>query len=203
MRRPLPLARFCVFVFGFVVALVGPACQCGPSEAEQRERALILVDRAVDKALGLGLAGLADAVDGGLGPRSEAGDLQGSMTVSGTADALDAGEQSLHLRVQMTDYSDIPKEDDVDVRFDSYASAPPRLELVLKDAPAGTFKGSFKGLLKASGQLEDNADVSVTLSGLLEEVAGAPGRTQRKDGTVRIVGSVSLSGGSIAVDSTR
>lgn len=188
-----------------LVALVG----CGSSHVtsdEEAELAYVGLDRAVSRAMDLGLKGFSEASSANIDTQTDDGEVSGTMTVDGQADQGASDNKGLRLDVSVDDYADVedldtsdPDDDDLFVTYDSVA--PGTVDLQLKNMPDGTLGGTFEGTFVMTGDLEGEVTLSVSLDGTIED--DGSGGVQRVEGDTHVVGTATNDhGGTYDIDVT-
>lgn len=192
-------------VMAFFVAVVS----CGndddiDSDTEARW-AYLGFDRAVDRAINLGFDGFNAASSANIPAQQEAGDISGTIQVSGQVDQGESDNKGMRLLLDLVEYADDTfddpmTEDDIEelqVYYDTDELTPPSLDLSLRNIPDGTFTGTMSGVFLLSGDLDAEATFALTLAGGLQESAGD---VIREPGTLTITGTVTSSDGTYDVD---
>lgn len=192
-RSILARAAACASL-SLVIASCGPPDD-GVADPESARRAYLGLDRAVDRALGLGFDGFNAASNANIPEQTAAGELSGTMVVGGKVDQGASANKEMDLQVTLTDYSDGPVEDMFDVVYDG---GPALLDLSLRDLPAGTLTGSFSGEFAMTGELAGTVALDLDITGETEE--GPDGAIRRKPGTIHVTGTATSDYGVFAID---
>lgn len=206
MRSP-GLARFfsALALVGTSVATSG--CSDGVNSDRQAEQAYLGLDRSIIKSLQLGFDGFNAAQSANIAPQQDPGDLSGTLTVQGQVDQGASDNKGMRLTVGMVDYSDGPvtagDKEPVDIAYRTEAdlALQPRLNLTLRNIPAGTLTGTLTGSFVMEGDLDGEVTLNLTLTGELE--SNGAGGTRRKEGQTSIVGSATSGGDTFEVDLVR
>lgn len=202
------MTRSILVILALSVAVVG----CGDdddidSDTEARH-AYLGFDRAIDRAINLGFDGFNAASSANIPDQQDAGDVAGTMTVSGQVDQGASANKEMRLLLELVDYADAqvddPTTDDfveqIEVTYDTDETALPALDLSLRDIPDGTFTGTLTGTFFVSGDLEAEAVFALSLSGGLQDDGGD---VVREPGTLSITGTVTSRDGTYDVDVTK
>jgi hypothetical protein len=195
-----------------VLLLLG-AFSCGSdkvSSAEDARRAYHGLDRAIDLALNLGMAGYNAAQSANIPAQSGDGQVSGTLTVSGQVDQGASNNKEMRLDTAFVMYEDrVPGTADggsgvaSGITYDTDAAALPRLSLSLRGVPDGTYTGTLNGTVAMRGDLDGAVMLALTLAGDLEPVPGHDDQIQRTPGTTRVTGTATSSYGTYTVDLTR
>ena len=177
-----------------ILVLMLAGCGGGAvSSDEEAELAYVGLDRAVSRALELGLRGFSEAQGANIPEQEEGGEVSGTMTVAGQVDQGASDNKGLRLVVDLTDYADVEDLDDDDDRDEivvTYATdAPAVLDLQLRDMPDGTLGGTFVGTFVMSGDLEGPITLDLEVSGPTEAGPPSPDGVQRVEGETAITGT--------------
>lgn len=161
------------------------------------------LDAAVTRAMNLGLDGYNAASSANIDAQSAAGDLAGTITVTGQVDQGSSDNKGLRLEVALDGYLDDTVEGDAPfaVTYDSDPQAPLALDISLRDIPDGTLTGTLVGDVGISGDLGGIVSLDVALEGTIEP--GADDTVTRTEGETHITGSATSDYGSYAIDLVR
>lgn len=185
-----------------LVTLAG--CGGQVSSDAEAELAWLGLDRGVDRALDLGLAGFNAASSANIDDQTGNGDIHGTMTVGGQVDQGASDNKGLRLEVTLVDYQDlldVDTDDDADASI-AYATndhGPAALDLQLRGIPDGTWSGTLVGDFDMAGDLEGVVSLNLTLDGTLAD-DGAGGT---KRATSHVTGTATSGAGSFTVDVPR
>lgn len=185
----------------FLPILVFAACHPGKvSNSEEAELAYLGLDRAVERALALGLQGYSQASSANIADQEQEGETSGSMVVGGQVDQGSSDNKGLRLDVTLTEYSDtLGDDDEPDLLYDT--EVPASLELQLKGMPDGTLDGTFAGTFAMRGVLTGLVELSLTLSGDTED--DGAGGVRRVEESTTVVGTATSDYGVYDVDLVR
>ncbi len=182
--------------------LLLPLACSGVASEEDAERAYLGLDRAVERALALGLQGYSEASSANIADQEEAGETHGTMVVSGQVDQGSSDNKGLRLFLSLTEYSDTLGDDgEPDLVYDTDPDALPSLDLQLRDMPDGTFSGTLAGVFVMDGALEGPVELSLTMSGDIES-DGADG-VRRVEESTEVTGTATSDYGVYEVDLVR
>jgi hypothetical protein len=164
---------------------------------EEAELAYLGLDRAVSRAMDLGLQGFSLASSANIATQTGSGDVSGTMTVDGQVDQGASANKGLRLDVTVEDYADLedldPDDDEEEDLFVEYHSlSPATVDLQLRGIPDGTLEGTFLGTFGMEGDLEGEVTLDVTISGPLED--DGAGGTRRVVGETVVVGTATNDG---------
>lgn len=175
---------------------------CGEKVSSEEEAALawLGLERAIDKALDLGLLGYSQASSANIEPQSYTGDVSGTITVTGQVDQGSSDNKGLRLDIALEDYADfvdLDEDDDRDlsVLYETNPEDPPYADLKLRDMPDGTLSGTLLGDVAMEGDLEGIITLSLTIEGPTESDGGSG--AQRVDGETTITGTATNDGGGV------
>ena len=191
-----------------VLAMLAGCGDDAVSSAEEARRAYLGLDRAVELALNLGLAGYSAASSANIPAQTGNGEVAGTLTVTGQVDQGTSDNKELRLETAFAGYEDRlagaidgGSAPESDIVYDSDPAALPQLDLSLRNiTTAGTFTGTFAGRVSMSGTLRGDVTLALTLMGNLQ--MGASGLT-RVPGTTRITGTATSGYGVYTIDITR
>jgi len=177
----------------------------GVSSEREAELAYIGLDGALSKAMGLGFDGYNAATDANIDPQTAAGDVSGTLTVTGQVDQGVSNNKEMRLDLSLVEYSDLvdlDEDDDHDFAVTYWTDTEdglPALDLQLKDLPDGTLAGGLAGTFDMRGDLEGLVTLDLSFDGLLED--DGQGGTRRVEGETTVSGTATgPSGGVYAVD---
>jgi hypothetical protein len=190
---------------------------CGNDEVSSTEEARLAyvgLDRAVERALGLGMLGFNAAQSANIDPQSGAGDVKGTLTVTGQVDQGASDNKGLRLFTAFVMYQDrIASSADggataaSGITYDTDAAALPALNLTLRNIPdalgeTGTFTGTLAGKVHMSGDLAGDVTLNLMLLGDLRLAASGTG-IERTPGSTHITGTATSDYGVYTIDVTR
>lgn len=187
----------------FLIACGG----CGVSSEREAELAYLGLDGALIKGMELGFDGFNAASSANIDPQSTAGDVSGTLTVTGQVDQGSSDNKGLRLELSLEEYSDVVDLDEDDSDDDDLivtywtdtGDGLPSFDLQLKDIPDGTLTGNLDGSFDMRGDIEGPVTLALTLDGLLED--DGQGGTQRVPGSTAVSGTATgPSGGVYAID---
>jgi hypothetical protein len=195
--------RSLIAVLSFTGLLVG--CGGQVSSDEQARRAYLGLDGSIGKALQLGFTGYNTATNANIAPQTASGDVGGTLTVSGQVDAGASDNKTMHLEMEMADYSDgavtIGDNATVTVTYDTLADITlPALDLNFQNYPAGTFSGTISGPFQMTGDLEGEVLLDLAMSGDTED--DGAGGVRRVVGTTTVTGTATAGEGHYTVELT-
>jgi len=190
------------------------ASACGDSgdldSNEEARRAYFGLDGSIEKSLALGFAGFNAAQSANIDPQMATGDAAGMLTITGQVDQGASANKGMRLHVGMVDYSDgdvlIVQEgkDDVvvNITYDTNTDVAmqPYLDLKLANIPTGTFTGTLTGVYIMDGDLQGEANLSLSFSGSL--MSNGSGGTVRAPGTTTVTGTAKSGDGTFDVNLT-
>lgn len=191
-------------------ALLVSSCGGGVASEANARRAYFGLDRAVDRALALGIDGFNAASSANIPPQMGTGDVSGTMTVGGQVSRGSGDNREVRLTVALVNYQDnVANEDGGLVASElTYATpasggTPADLQFSLRGLPDATFTGSFAGTYHMTGELEGDVTLALTLQGRTEAASTGMGHIRRVAGSVTITGTVTSSYGTYTVNTTR
>ena len=196
-------------VLGLTLSLTSGlvACSDEVSSDEQARVAYLGLDGAVEKSLTLGFAGFNAASSANIPEQAAAGDLAGTLTITGQVDQGASTNKGMRLRVGMVDYTDgdvtLPEgTEQVEITYDTVTDVTqqPELTLSLRDIPDGTFTGTLVGTFQMEGALEGDVTLNLTMAGAIED--DGTGKVRRKAGTTTVKGTAVSDGNTYEVDVT-
>ena len=187
-----------------------PACNCGQvASADQARVAYVGVDKVVVRSLALGFAGFNAASNANIPAQSDAGDVSGTVDVTGHVDQGASSNRTMNLTVALADYSDGKLDDPetgakeaLDVTYATKDGAPLTLGIQLKSVPSGTFDGTLTGAIAMTGDLQGDLTLDVAMSGPIEEDPDHAGQTIRTPGATHVTGTAKSANGTFDIDET-
>lgn len=197
------------------LALSAVACDDdeGISSNEEARRAYLGLDVSIGKSLTLGFDGFNSASSANIEPQTAAGDLQGTLTITGQVDQGSSDNKGMRLYVGMVDYSDghvviDDQQTEIDIIYDTDAdpTKQPYLTLTLRNIPSGTFDGAITtgssqlGVYHMSGDLVGTAALNLTMSGQLEGTSATD--VHRVPGSTTITGTATSGDGLYEINLT-
>lgn len=188
-----------------LLALATTAChpEAVSTEAET-ERAYLGLDAGMTRALNLGMDGYNAASSANIDPQTTAGELTGTLTVTGQVDQGASDNKGMRLNLALTDFLDDTRDGDTAfaVTYDTETDSPPDLDLSLRGIPDGTVTGTLVGDFWMSGDLEGAVSLTLALDGGLE-LADDGVSVARTEGTTHITGTATSDYGTWPIDLTR
>lgn len=194
-----------------LVGLVG----CGSDDIdsdEEARRAYFGLDTSIEKSLALGFAGFNAAMNANIPPQMTAGDVSGTLTITGQVDQGSSNNKNMRLHIGMVDYNDgkftIQTEDgdeevDVDITYDTPEDTEqqPYLNLQLRNIPNGTFTGTLSGpgLYLMTGDIEGETELNLMFSGQIKDEGG---KVIRTPGMTTVTGTAKSGDGTFEVNLT-
>jgi hypothetical protein len=182
---------------------------CGNGDSinsnEQARRAYLGLDKSISKSLALGFAGYNAASNANIPTQMTAGDVTGSLTITGKVDQGNPSQASMGLDAALTMYSDgkIVVDDKNDTIIVTYATAtatPPALGLKLNASAGNTLSGSLDGEYTMTGDLQGTVTLTLQLNGTF---SGTAPNVMRVPGSTTVTGTaVNSSGGMYMVNTT-
>lgn len=190
------------------------------SSEEEARLAYLGLDRAVERALNLGMQGFNMAQSANISPQTGTGDVSGTLVVTGQVDQGSSDNKGLRLRTAFTMYEDrftgtggdagLGTESDVvydTATLDGGIADLPALDLQLRNIPSspsatGTFTGTLAGRVRMSGDLEGDVVLALTFSGSIRMISGGSG-IERVPGSTHVTGTATSRYGTYTVDLTR
>lgn len=197
--------------FLLCVMLVLAACgssndnpKSGVSNPDQARLAYLGIDKAVDKALNLGMQGFNQASSANIAPQTGTGDVQGTLVVGGQVDQGASANKTMRLTTDFTNYEDavsVPDAGALHVIYNASSGGTTDLTMMLMNIPNGTFSGTFVQTLHMTGDLQGDVTLNLTFSGRIQ--SSASGGIERVPGTTVITGTAQSPYGTYAVNITR
>lgn len=178
------------------------------SSDEEARRAYFGIDQSIEKSLALGFAGFNAATSANIPPQMTTGTVGGMLTITGQVDQGSSANKGMRLRVGMVDYTDgaLVIQDamgtetiDVDITYNTSADVTmqPYLDLKLMSIPNGTFSGTLTGTYTMRGDIEGDATLTLTFSGMIKD--DGTGKTIRAPGTTTVTGTATSGDGTYDV----
>lgn len=189
--------------FLLVISMVLGACGGGKVNSDDAAAmAYRGLDSAVDRGMKLGLQGFNQATSANIDPQSEAGDLAGTMTITGQADQGASANKGLRLAMLLVGYEDIGDADtdtnsEVLITYDTDPNALPALDLQLKNIPNGTVDGTLVGDFALSGDLTGTVTLDLAISGTIVEDSANPGYVRRQALSTTVTGTATNDSGGV------
>jgi hypothetical protein len=197
MDRRSRLGRVAALV---VLATAMTCCHGNEVDDEEGARAAYLgLDGVVEKSLNLGMDGYNAASSANIPDQSTAGDVSGTLTVSGQVDQGASDNKEMRLELALVGYQDEVTETDLVVTYDTAPAALPSLDLSLRDIPSGTFTGTLVGDFAMAGDIEGTVTLNLSLAGEIEPGA-TEGDIQRVVGSTTVTGTAMSDYGTYSVD---
>jgi hypothetical protein len=172
------------------------------SSDEQAKQAYLGLDPSIGKSITLGFAGFNAASSANISPQTAAGNVGGTLTITGQVDQGSSANKGMRLYVGMAAYTDgLQTADDQSVAI-AYATSTdptmqPYLEMKLMGIPTGSVTGTLTGVYEMTGDLVGEVTLNLAFSGTLEP---GPGNTVvRAAGTTTVMGTAASSGGTYTV----
>ncbi len=200
-----------------LLAAAALAVACGSDtvdSAAQARRAYLGLDRAVDRALNLGMDGFNSASSANISPQTGNGDVAGTLTVSGQVDQGASTNKEMRLKTALKAYEDYVPVADAGVAaggdagagpgtpsgltYDTSDAALPELDLSLRNIPSGTFTGTWNGAVTMSGDLKGTITLALSMSGQIESAGGS--KIRRVPGSTHVTGTAMTPYGTYAID---
>jgi hypothetical protein len=210
------------FVLGttFAIALATGACGNGSvNNEESARRAYFGIDKAIEKAMNLGMQGFNMATSANIAPQTAMGDVAvgpdggfGTLVVAGQVDQGMSVNKELRLTTDFTDYEDLLYTSDdsgtIHIIYNGASGGATTLSLSLRNIPAmgdttsmGTYSGTFMQTLHMSGDLAGDVTLNLTLAGQIHR--SADGNLERVAGGSTIMGTAMSQYGTYNVNITR
>lgn len=195
---PLLARRSLLRLSALVLVLVGctPADTGDVNDEASARLAYLGLDGAVGRAIQLGFEGYNAATSANIPQQSQAGDLTGTMIVTGKVDQGSSDNKNMNLNVTLQDgYADVVLEGDRAVIYDG---GPAILDMSFKGLPDATLTGTLVGSFVMDGDLVGNVALNLVFTGQTE--AGPGGEIVRVPGTVQVTGTATSDYGVFAID---
>lgn len=188
------------FLTGVLIALAG--CSGKVNSDDAATLAYVGLDGAVERGMKLGLQGFNEASSANIDPQSEAGDLAGTMTITGQADQGSSANKGLRLQMLLEGYRDLGDVDtdsksEVLITYDTDPAALPALDLQLKNIPNGTVEGTLVGDFAMTGDLEGVVTLDLAISGAIVEDTAHAGYVVRESGSTAVTGTATNDAGGV------
>jgi hypothetical protein len=188
-----------------VIAAVLSACGSDDIDSdEEARRAYFGLDESIEKSLTLGFAGFNSAQSANISQQTATGSAGGTLVITGQVDQGSSSNKGMRLRVGMVGYSDgsllIDGETiDVDIVYDTAAETAmqPYLDLQLRNIPNGTLSGTLTGTYTMKGDIEGEATLSLTFSGVIQD--DGTGKVVRAPGSTMVTGTLTSGDGTYDV----
>lgn len=201
--RILPIALRSASLVIVTATLFG----CGNSNSvnsdEQARRAYLGLDKSISKSLALGFMGYNAATNANIPTETAAGDVTGTLTITGHVDQGNPSQVSMGLAAAMAMYSDgkivvDDKGNTITVTYATNMATPPSLSLKLNSSAGDTLTGSLDGDYVMSGDLQGTVTLTLQLSGTF---SGTAPNVMRVAGSTTVTGTaVNSSGGMYMVN---
>jgi hypothetical protein len=172
------------------------------SSDEQAKQAYLGLDPSIGKSITLGFAGFNAASSANISPQTAAGNVGGTLTITGQVDQGSSANKGMRLYVGMAAYTDgLQTVDDQSVAI-AYATntdptMQPYLEMKLMGIPTGSVTGTLTGVYEMTGDLVGEVTLNLAFSGTLEP--GPNNTVVRAAGTTTVMGTAASSGGTYTV----
>jgi hypothetical protein len=190
-----------------VLIVIATAVGCGNGNSvtsdEQARRAYLGLDKSISKSLALGFAGYNAASNANIPTQMAAGDVTGTLTITGHVDQGTPNQASMGLAAAMAMYSDgkivvDDKNDTITVTYATEMATPPSLSLKLNSSAGDTLTGSLDGDYAMSGDLQGTVTLNLQISGTF---SGTAPNVMRVAGSTTVTGTaVNSSGGTYMVN---
>lgn len=190
-----------------VLVMLATAAGCGSGDSidsnEQARRAYLGLDKSISKSLALGFQGYNAAANANIPTEMTAGDVTGTLTITGHVDQGNASQASMGLAAAMAMYSDgkivvDDKNTTITVTYATDTTAPPSLSLKLNSSAGNTLTGSLGGVYTMTGDLQGTITLDLQLSGTF---SGTAPNVMRVAGSTTVTGTaVNSSGGMYLVN---
>ena len=189
--------------------LSATAVGCGNGDSvtsdEQARRAYLGLDKSVSKSLALGFMGYNAASNANIPTEMAAGDVTGTLTITGHVDQGNPSQVSMGLDAAMTMYSDgkiaiDDKGHTITVTYATNMATPPTLSLKLNSSAGNTLTGSLSGDYVMSGDMQGTVTLNLQINGTF---SGTAPNVMRVAGSTTVTGTaVNSSGGTYMVNTT-
>jgi len=189
-----------------VLALAACGGSSSVSSEDAAQRVYFGLDRAVDRALNLGMDGYNAAQSANIPPQIGDGDVSGTLTVDGQVDQGVSSNKELRLTTAFARYSDTAERPDGGMAdagpsglvYDTAATALPALDLSLRNIPTGTFSGTLNGSVDVSGDLKGSVTLALSFDGALRSAGGSA--IGRVPGSTHVTGTATSEFGTYMID---
>ena len=172
------------------------------SSDEQAKQAYLGLDPSIGKSITLGFAGFNAASSANISPQTAAGEVGGTLTITGQVDQGQSANKNMRLYVGMAAYTDgLQTVDDQSVAI-AYATntdstMQPYLAMKLSNIPTGTVAGTLAGVYEMTGDLVGEVTLNLAFDGTLE--MGPGGTVVRTVGTTTVTGTATSNDGTYNV----
>jgi hypothetical protein len=189
------------------------------SGSERARRAYLGLHKSIGKSLQLAFAGFNAASSANVPTQVESGDLAGRLAISGTVDQGASADKTMRLRVGMSGYTDgavaVSADDEaLHITYDTNtvaapaeaAASPadsalqPKLTLLLRNIPNGTFTGTLLGDFQMTGDLRGEVGLDLTISGEVED--DGTGSVRRRARTTTVTGTATCGDGEFRISAS-
>ena len=189
-----------------VFALAACGSSSSVSSEDSARRVYFGLDRAVDRALNLGMDGYNAAQSANIPQQIGDGEVSGTLTVDGQVDQGVSVNKEMRLTTAFARYSDDAERPDGGLAdagpsglvYDTVATALPALDLSLRNIPNGTFTGSLDGTVDVSGDLQGTVTLTLTFAGAIQSAGGTA--IGRVPGSTHITGTATSAFGTYTID---
>jgi hypothetical protein len=192
------------FLLGTTIAFAIAASACGNGSVNNEEsarRAYFGLDRAVEKALNLGMQGFNMASSANIPQQMTTGDgvatTGGTLTVNGQVDQGSSDNKGMRLSTDFVDYQDdFPTNDDagvVVIVYNAMANGARTLNFDLRNIPVagsaatGTLTGTFVQTFHMTHDLMGDVTLNLAFNGTISRAAD--GTLIRNPGSTTITGT--------------
>ncbi|MBK9032876.1 MAG: hypothetical protein IPL61_16660 [Myxococcales bacterium] len=190
-----------VLISALVLAVTGACADDAAIDSDEAaRRAYLGLDGSVAKSLGLGFDGFNAASSANIPPQTGAGDVAGTITITGQVDQGSSANKEMRLHVGMVGYDDGPfpvgpDDETISIAYDTDTAeaTQPYLHLALRNIPAGTFTGELTGTYHLTGAIAGDVTLDLTMQGLLQD--GGGGVTERMPGSTTVTGTATSGDG--------
>jgi hypothetical protein len=193
----MPLARRRLSQL-LLAALVAPACggpNDGVADPASARLAYLGLDRAIDRAIELGLAGFNAAGSANIPEQTGDGERSGRMIVGGKVDQGASANKGMRLEMTLEqDYADVVLEGEREV---VYNGGPAALDMSFKGLPDADLTGSLRGDFVMTGDLVGGVTLDVTFTGATMD---ADGTIVRVPGSIQVTGTATSDYGVFEID---
>ncbi len=194
---PLP-RRSLLRLSVLALALAGCTPDTGDVKNEESARLAYLgLDGAVGRAIQLGFDGYNAADSANIPEQSQAGELTGTMIVSGQVDQGSSDNKGMRLQVTLQDaYADVVLEGDRAVTYDG---GPATFNMNFKGLPDAALSGTLVGNFTMDGDLVGDVALNVSFTGTTMAGAGVD-EIVRVPGTIKVTGTATSDYGVFNID---
>jgi hypothetical protein len=195
------VSRRCL-ILAAVVASVAPLTGCSKDVSDEEAARLVALglEPAIDRAVGLGLAGFNEATSANIPEQWARGDLFGTMWVRGQVDQGSSENKGLRLEVTLDSYADGLIEGE-EILYQT--GEPLLLDVSLKGLPTGDMDGAFDGRVNLAGSFGGGVDLELDVTARTEPIPLRVDTIQRVPGTTHIFGIARSDFGEYLIDVTR